>query len=37
VHGRDVGFSYLGIEPRPLAAGGDAFHARWIGQSPSNA
>ena len=37
LHGRDVGFSYLAIEPAPAAPGGDTFRAQWTGQKPSNA
>jgi hypothetical protein len=37
IHGPDIGFSYLEIEPRPLIGGGDAFQARWSGNRPSNA
>lgn len=37
LHGRDVGFSYLDIDPRPASSMSDTFNARWIGDRPSNA
>jgi len=36
LHGDDVGFSYLDIEPRPMSASGDSYRAHWIGAQPSN-
>ena len=36
IHGSDVGFSYLEIDPRPSAAGGDTFTAHWVGTRPTN-
>lgn len=34
LHGRDIGFSYLDIEPRPISNGGDRFRAVWAGKTP---
>ena len=37
IHGEDVGFSYLDVEPAPASPAGDRFQARWAGDRPTGA
>ncbi len=35
IHGEDVGFSFLDIDPQPAVTGGDSFRAVWVGSVPT--